>query len=80
MLSMHVGRAIVAAMLMQAVQFRRMGKEQSKQAEPARVMVKMDRDIHRRFKIFCVATGQKIEDVGAQWIADRLAIEEKKAK
>lgn len=45
-----------------------------------RVVVKMNPEAHRRLKLYCVATSQNIEDVGARWIEDRLQLEEKKLK
>lgn len=58
-----------------------MAKERQKRTDDTvRVMVAMDRDAHRRLKLYCVATSQFIEDVGARWIAERLATEEKKVK
>jgi hypothetical protein len=60
----------------------RMAKDSAKPSEEnfRRVVLKMPADIHRRLKLYCVATEQNIEDVGAAWIADRLSSEEKKLK
>ena len=59
-----------------------MAKETAKSTDDnfKRVVLKMHGDIHRRLKLYCVATEQNIEDVGSAWIADRLTIEEKKLK
>lgn len=48
--------------------------------EKQRTMIMLDKDVHRRFKAFCVLNGGNIEDVGAQWIAERLQQEERKAR
>jgi hypothetical protein len=58
-----------------------MAKMQSRASDGRkRVVVKMSPEVHRRLRLYCVATAQNIEDVGAQWIEERLLIEEKKLK
>jgi hypothetical protein len=53
------------------------GKEQpaDKPVRYTALMLPADR---LRFKLFCLRTGQNMEEVGAKWIVDRLAIEERK--
>lgn len=46
--------------------------------EVVRYTAMMPKSVRRRLKSFCTLTDQKMEVVGAQWIAERLATEEKR--
>jgi len=54
--------------------------EQGQQPEekPVRYTALMRPEDRHRFRVFCVRIGADMEKIGAQWIMDRLAAEEKK--
>lgn len=60
-----------------------MGKKPEKEKEPeaaelVRYTALMRPEDRHRFRVFCVRIGANMERIGAQWILDRLAAEEKK--
>jgi hypothetical protein len=53
-------------------------EKEQKPDEPVRFVAMMSREDRHRLRIFCVRIGADMEKIGAQWILDRLAAEEKK--
>jgi hypothetical protein len=46
--------------------------------DEVRFVCNMTRDERARLKAFCARIGQDMESIGARWILDRLAAEERK--
>lgn len=54
------------------------GQKDRKPTDEVRFVAMMTREQRARFRIFCLRIGADMEKIGAQWILDRLAAEEKK--
>jgi LPS O-antigen subunit length determinant protein (WzzB/FepE family) len=45
-----------------------------------RYTARMEPEVRARLKAYCALVGEDMEDVGARWITERLAIEERKLR
>lgn len=57
---------------------KRKTEAEPKEDRRVRYTARMEPEVRARLKAFCALTGQDMEDVGAAWIAERLAAEERK--
>lgn len=57
---------------------RAQSEKEPEKVKPVRYTALMQPEDRHRFRVFCVRIGADMEKIGAQWILDRLAAEEKK--
>lgn len=72
---------MLADMTTALLESRAMPRKSSQPSNPSdevRCVVNMSREQRQRFKAFCARVGRDIEDVGKDWIMERLLQEERK--